>query len=243
MADIARQIVKDHFRQNNLSTHYKDDQSPVTIADRAIEATLREMIEQNFPDDGLLGEEFGEKQTKNGLTWVIDPIDGTKSFIAGRPSFGTLISLCENDIPVMGIIDQPILHERWIGAQGQGTTFNGQPVSTVSCGNLSTAKIASTSPDMFSDHGKILTNTGEIMIWGGDCYSYGLLANGWIDVVVESDLKPYDFAALAPIITGAGGTICDWNGHDLTLQSDGRVIAMGDKTLKDSLCSLTDQLI
>jgi inositol-phosphate phosphatase / L-galactose 1-phosphate phosphatase / histidinol-phosphatase len=233
MADKAGEIIRTHFR-SGFDVETKSDLSPVTVADRAVEQALREIIETARPDDGILGEEFGTKESKNGLTWVLDPIDGTKSFVIGRPTFGTLIALAENDIPKLGLIDQPILRERWIGVEGQPTTFNGQTVKTRACKSIDDARICSTTPAMFQTSGpayEVLDKTGKRLTWGGDCYMYGMLACGWLDIAIEASLSPYDFAALVPIVKGAGGHISDWRGEELTLQSDGRVIAVGDLDL------------
>lgn len=232
LADAAGEIIRQYFRQP-FDVEQKADASPVTVADKAVEQRLREMIEASRPDDGILGEEFGPKDSKSGLTWVLDPIDGTKSFVMGRPTFGTLIAIAEGEIPKLGIIDQPILKERWIGIDGQPTTFNGQPVKTRTCDNLDTASICSTTPAMFTLTGpayELFTPVSRLT-WGGDCYMYGMLASGFLDVALEASLSPYDFAALVPIVKGAGGHISDWVGENLTLSSQGKVIAVGDPNL------------
>lgn len=236
LADTAGDIIRPYFRAD-IDVDHKSDDSPVTVADRKVEERLRQMIEKARPEDGIIGEEFGIKASQNGYDWVIDPIDGTKSFIAGRPTFGTLIALCENEIPILGIIDQPILKERWIGAKGQTTIFNGNTVQTRECKNLNEARLISTHP-MMVKHWEELDQQSDFYIWGGDCYSFGLLANGALDVAIESHLGTYDFAALPPIIEGAGGHICDWEGNPLTTQSDGRVLALGDIALKDQILSI-----
>lgn len=231
LADQAGSIARQYFR-TPFDVESKKDASPVTIADRTIEQYLRDHLAQTRPDDGILGEEFDNKPSKNGLTWVIDPIDGTKSFIIGRPTFGTLIALCENDVPILGLIDQPITQERWIGARGQQTTFNGAPAKTRPCPALDKAVTASTTPAMFArEEYKAFAHNGSGIVWGTDCYAYGLLASGHLDMVLEDDLKPFDFAALIPVIEGAGGFIRDWQGAPLTLQSKGQVIALGDAAL------------
>lgn len=240
LADAAGEIVQEHFR-TAFDVISKDDDSPVTIADRAIEQRMREMIEAARPDDGILGEEFGVKEGSSGLTWVLDPIDGTKSFVIGRPTFGTLIALAEDEVPVLGIIDQAISGERWIGIKGEQTEFNGSTVQTRNCGLLEKACVASTTPDMFKNVGPVyeaFEAQSKMMAWGGDCYMYGLLASGYMDVCVEASLSPYDFAALVPVIHGAGGVMTDWAGNDLTLQSDGRVIAAGSAEIHKQCLAL-----
>jgi inositol-phosphate phosphatase/L-galactose 1-phosphate phosphatase/histidinol-phosphatase len=232
MADEAGNIIRQYFRQP-FDIETKADDSPVTIADRAVEQRLREMIEKQRPDDGIFGEEFARKPSKNGLTWVIDPIDGTKSFMIGRPTFGTLIALWEGNTPLLGIIDQAISGERWIGADGV-TTFNGQAVKTRACTHLKSACTASTTPAMFKGDDalwKQFDTQTRMMAWGGDCYMYGLLASGFLDICIEASLKPYDYAAVVPVVQNAGGWISDYDGKPLTLESEGKVIALGDKTL------------
>lgn len=240
LADMAGDIIRPAFRAE-ISIEAKADASPVTQADRAVEKRLREIIEAVRPQDGIIGEEFGIKTAKNQYNWVIDPIDGTKSFIAGRPTFGTLISLCEDGVPILGIIDQPILKERWVGAQDQLTMFNGKAVKVRQCPDLKQARLASTSPSWLEQKcWETLRAQSDFFLWGGDCYSFGLLTNGYLDGVVESGLKPYDFAALPPIIEGAGGHMCDWNGNPLTIHSDGRVLALGDISLKDQILKIVN---
>ena len=237
MADQAGEIIRPYFRQG-VDVEHKGDESPVTVADRAVEEHLREIIEAARPEDGIIGEEFGIKESQNGLEWVIDPIDGTKSFIAGRPTFGTLIALCENGVPVLGIIDQPIAEERWLGVKNQPTLFNGKTIKTKKCDDLKKAKLASTDPDQLRGHVENLRDASDFFIWGGDCYSYGLLSCGNIDAVIETQLSTYDYAALPPIIEGAGGHMCDWRGNPLTTKSDGRTLAIGDLTLKDPILEI-----
>ncbi len=240
MADVAGEIIKKYYRKN-FEIEKKSDKSPVTIADKEIELTLREMIEKSRPDDGIYGEEYGQTPSKSGLTWVIDPIDGTKSFMIGRPTFGTLIALCEEDIPKLGIIDQAILKERWLGVENQPTIMNGEIVKTRACKSIDNAAIGATTPMMFnklSDFGRayeIFEQGTSNMVWGGDCYMYGLIASGYMDVAFEENLSPYDFAALVPVIKGAGGHISDWRGNDLTLRSNGQVIAAGDPDLWEKI--------
>jgi len=237
MAGEAGEIIRQYFRQP-FDIENKDDKTPVTIADRAVEQRLREMVEKVRPDDGIMGEEFGPKESKSGLTWVFDPIDGTKSFIVGRPTFGTLIALWDGDTPLMGIIDQPILKECWIGVKDQPTTFNGKEVRTRPCAHLKDAVSACTSPRQIEDLWPSLYDKTQTIVWGGDCYSYGLMANGWLDLIIEGGLGTYDFAAIPPIVEGAGGLMCDWDGKPLTLNSDGMTVAMGDPALKEDVLGL-----
>jgi histidinol phosphatase-like enzyme (inositol monophosphatase family) len=235
LADAARAVIRGYFRQK-LVVDDKSDRSPVTIADREAEATMRRLIEARFPDHGILGEEHGSVRAEAEYLWVLDPIDGTKSFISGIPLFGTLIALLHRGRPVLGVIDQPILGERWLGATNRPTTLNGAPVHARPCLSLATATLFSTAPDsMFAsveaEGFARLRRAVKLLRTGADCYAYAQLASGFIDLVVEGQLKSYDYCALVPVIEGAGGVITDWQGHPLGLASDGKVLACGDPTL------------
>ena len=244
LADAAGNAIRPHFRALE-QVEIKDDASPVTIADRAAEEAMRRILKAERPQDGVHGEEFGVEEGISGRQWVLDPIDGTRSFVIGRPIFGTLIALVDKGFPVLGIIDQPIARERWIGAVGQPTTFNGKPAHTRTCPRLEGAQAASTSPHLFdphdAEHYMALIETiaaGQLRqgpVYGGDCYNYGLLASGHVDIVCEAGLKLYDFAALVPVVEGAGGLMCDWNGEPLHAGSDGRVLALGDPARLDDV--------
>jgi histidinol phosphatase-like enzyme (inositol monophosphatase family) len=240
MADAAGNAIRPFFR-SSFQHEAKGDASPVTEADRAAEAAIRAIIDAECPHDAIIGEEYGEKTGTSGRTWVLDPIDGTVSFMAGRPIFGTLIALLEDGWPVLGIIDQCISGERWVGAAGKETTLNGKPIRTRACRSLSDATLASSGPQYFGDHDAkhFMSLTGKTahkrMVWGGDCYNYGLLAAGHIDLVVEAGLKLHDFAALVPIIEGSSGIMCDWTGEPLHAASDGHIIALGDPARLDDV--------
>ena len=231
LAVAAGEAIRPYFRAaHGLET--KSDDSPVTLADRAAEAAMRRLIEAEFPRDGIHGEEYGVKEGTSGRQWVLDPIDGTRAFISGRPIFGTLIALVADGWPVLGVIDQPILKERWIGVAGRPTEFNGAPAATRACRELSGALLATTSPALFDD-GQLhafehLEGACRSAVLGGDCYNYGGVASGWLDLVVEAGLKLHDFAALVPVVEGAGGRMCDWQGDPLHAGSTGEVIAAGD---------------
>ena len=232
LADAAGEAIRPYFRRP-IAVDDKPDLSPVTAADRAAEAAMRDLIAARFPDHGIIGEEFGGEREEADFIWVLDPIDGTKSFISGIPLFGTLIALAHHGRPILGIIDQPIARERWIGAAGRATTFNGSPVRTRPCAALAAATVFSTSPDMFvgadvAAHAKIAA-AAKLVRYGADCYAYGVLTLGFIDLVVEASNKPYDFCAIPPIVEGAGGIASDWRGAPLSLASDGRVLVAGDR--------------
>jgi inositol-phosphate phosphatase/L-galactose 1-phosphate phosphatase/histidinol-phosphatase len=234
MADAAADIVCSYFRQP-VTIEDKSDSSPVTIADREAEAAMRGLIGEQAPDHGILGEEYGAKRTDAEWVWVLDPIDGTKAFITGKPSFGTLIALLHRGEPVLGIIDQPVLRERWLGIAGQPTSLNEAAISCRPCHDLNSATLYSTAPEMFKGGDQPafekLRRQVKLTRYGADCYAYGLLALGFVDLIAEASLQPYDYLAMVPIIEGAGGTISDWQGKRLGLDSNGRVLAAGEKSL------------
>ena len=231
LADAARPIAARYFR-TPVTIDDKSDLSPVTIADREAETAMRALLTEHVPQHGVFGEEHGAVRTDADYVWVLDPIDGTKAFITGLPIFGTLIALLHRGKPVLGVIDQPILKERWLGVAGERSTFNGKPIQVRACADLSNAYMYSTAPIMFPGEWEkrhaALTTAVKLFRWGGDCYAYGLLASGHVDLVVEAGLKLYDFAALAPVIKGAGGLITDWQGKELDMHSDGSALAAGD---------------
>lgn len=234
LADAAGAVIRPLFR-SAVDVTTKPDASPVTIADRAAEAAIRAIIEAERPADGIIGEEYGTLRGDSRRLWVIDPIDGTRAFIAGRPTFGTLIALLDGGVPVLGIIDQCIARDRWVGAAGMPTTLNGATVRTRGCPALADAHLATTSPWLFDAAGSAsferLRSGARDVLLGGDCHNYALLATGCLDLVVETGLQLYDWAALVPVVEGAGGRMCDWSGAALRRGSDGRVIAAGDPAL------------
>ncbi|KTT75493.1 inositol monophosphatase family protein [Sphingomonas endophytica] len=244
LADAAGDVIRPYFRRP-AGLEMKEDRSPVTRADREAEEAMRRLLDAECPGDGVVGEEHGVKDGVTGRTWVLDPIDGTRSFTAGRAIFGTLIALVEDGWPVLGIIDQPVQRERWLGVAGRPTLLNDAPVRTRGCAALEGAIIATTSPHLFDDgdvpHFMALVTAAsggvprQGPVYGGDCYNYGLLASGHLDIVCESGLKLYDFAALAPIVEGAGGRMCDWDGDPLTADSAGHVLAIGDPARTDDV--------
>lgn len=242
LADAAGEAIRPFFRAD-FAQEEKADASPVTEVDKAAEQAIRDILERERPDDGIVGEEFGSIREGASRTWVLDPIDGTQSFIAGRPTFGTLIALMQEGWPVLGLIDQPIASERWVGAAGRATEFNGAPIKARACKSLEDATLATTSPHCFSEdeadaYLKLVAACYGKRPWplyGGDCYNYGLLALGSVDIVIETGLKLHDFAALVPVVEGAGGHICDWRGEPLTAESAGDVIALGEPARLDDV--------
>ncbi|HUP14336.1 MAG TPA: inositol monophosphatase family protein, partial [Niastella sp.] len=221
----------------------KADLSPVTQLDIAVEERIRALIEEKFPEHGIVGEELGNIREDSPYQWVIDPIDGTKAFIAGKTTFTTLIALLRHEKPVLGIIDQPVLKERWVGITGHASLYNKTPLPRLNNQkSLQAANISTTSTDYFTEEQAAkfakLCEKAENCILGGDAYAYGLLASGNLDIVVDAGMKPYDFCALAPVIEGVGGIITDWAGKPLTLHSDGSVIAAASKKLYDEAFGL-----
>jgi myo-inositol-1(or 4)-monophosphatase len=235
-ADVAGAVVRPFFRAG-IASDLKADRSPVTIADRSAEQAMRAVLAERFPDHGILGEEFGLDRPESRLRWVLDPIDGTRAFITGRPTFGILIALLDGDTPILGVIDQPVTGERWIGAVGRPTVFRGPlggQAGCRPCASLADAELSCTSPEMLgADEPRWRRLAGAMRrnYWGGDCYAHGLLALGQIDVIAETTMKLWDWAALVPVVEGAGGSVTDWSGQKLRPGGDGRVLSIGDPTL------------
>jgi inositol-phosphate phosphatase / L-galactose 1-phosphate phosphatase / histidinol-phosphatase len=241
LADAAGEVIRPYFRKP-LAVDDKADLTPVTIADRHAEQAMRRLIETHFPDHGIIGEEFGRVRGEAEFVWVLDPIDGTKSFISGVPLFGTLIALTQERRPILGVIDQPISRERWVGASGRPTTLNGTPIRCRACPDLAAATLFATTPEMFKgkDSGCFARLSAAVKLtrFGADCYAYGLVSAGFVDLVLEASLKPYDFCAMVPIVEGAGGIATDWRGTSLDLTSDGRVLVAGDRRAHEAALSL-----
>lgn len=238
LADESADILKKYYR-NYGAVQAKSDKSLVTEADQAVETKLRGLIESHFPQHGIIGEEYGKTRAESEYVWVLDPIDGTSSFVIGRPIFGTLIALLHQGEPVLGLINQPITNERWISSKNAPTFFNTKAATTRNCTALADAILCTTSPEYFTPKQKQLfdniSHKSKQTIYGGDCYNYGLLASGQVDIVIEAGLKLHDFAALKVIIEEAGGTITDWQGKPLTSKSDGTVIAAATEALHQQL--------
>ena len=233
LADRARSLARSYFRRP-IEVEQKADRSPVTVADRAIEAEMRRMIRAEFPTHGIQGEEFAA-EAGTEFTWVLDPIDGTKSFVSGFPLFGSLIALLHEEHAVLGVIEIPALGERWVGCAGAATLFNGAAVGTSDCTAIEQARVYSTTADAFHDdylrRYQAYSRRARMRRFGGDCYLYGLLACGHCDLVIEAAMKPHDFQALIPVVEGAGGKISDWDGKALSARSGDRVLAAATTAL------------
>jgi myo-inositol-1(or 4)-monophosphatase len=234
LADAARAAILPHFRE----AHAIDDKpgalfDPVTEADRDAERAMRELIALHHPTHGVLGEEYGETPSQDGWSWTLDPVDGTRAFIAGLPLWGTLIALAFEGRPFLGVIDQGFLDERYIGiAGGAEVTARGvtRPLAVRDCAHLKDATVATTDPFLFdgAEMGgfEMVRRTSRLQRYGCDCYAYAMLAAGRMDLVIESGLKAWDVHALIPVIEGAGGLVTDWRGGPAW--NGGQVVAAGD---------------
>lgn len=245
LADLSGNIVSVYYRKD-VPMNVKLDTSPVTIADSLAEQAMREAIRLRFPHHGVFGEELGAEGLDREWCWVLDPIDGTKSFMTGMPLFGTLIALLYRGTPVLGVINQPVTRERWFGGRGLPTTWNNKRMSCRPCRRLNKAIFTTTSPDWYKGSGqeaalKKMRESARMTIYGGDCYAYGLLSSGFVDLVVEPNLKPWDYCALVPIVSSAGGLMTDWRGRELGLDSDGCVIAAGTPELHRQALELLNE--
>lgn len=238
LADAARGASLPHFRVRDLAADDKGKGrfDPVTAADRAAERAMRDILAIHRPNDGILGEEEARRAGTSGLTWVLDPIDGTRAFISGLPVWGTLIALDDGSRGRIGVVDQPYVGERFIGViggHGGRAWMDGpaghMPLSTRACAGLAVATLFTTDPFLFSaaeaEAFRAVRERVRLTRYGTDCYAYMLLAMGLVDIVIESGLAAYDVAALIPIIEGAGGHVTDWQGADC--RWGGRVLAAG----------------
>lgn len=237
MADAARREILPHFRAENLSAENKDAANfdPVTVADRASEVAMRAVLAERRPEDGILGEEQEEKKGSSGLTWVIDPIDGTRGFISGTPTWGVLIALCDASGPLFGIVDQPYIGERFEGGFGRAEVTGplGKRPLRARISPLAEATLFTTFPEVGSPAERAgfeaLRDQVRLTRYGCDCYAYALLAAGQIDLVVEAGLNAYDIAAPIAVIEAAGGIVTDWDGNPV--HQGGRVVAAGSAEL------------
>lgn len=242
---LTRPIAEKYFRAVD-KIDVKSDQSPVTIADTLIEKKIREILENEFSATTIFGEEFGGSLALE-TGWCIDPIDGTRAFIAGKPTFGTLIAFCDNGIPLVGLIDMPCLDEMYIGYYDDSqkmsqVTLNGNMIKASGKQNLSDAFIATSSPAAFTAIGlqkfnKIAQKCRDVY-YGGDCHNYALLASGHIDIVMEHTLSPYDMMALIPILRASGAIVTDWSGAPIKTQNSGEILAASSAELHSSALAL-----
>lgn len=244
LADAAAKITLPYFR-TSLTIEDKTDESPVTRADRETEAALRQLINEAFPDHGIIGEEYGAENESAEFVWVLDPIDGTVSFINGVPLFTTIVGILKDGLPWFGLVDQPILKDRWAGGAGTPTTLNGVPAKVRSCESLDQASVYITAPDFFSVDELAcvdrLSEAVKLRRYGGtDCYHYGMVASGWTDIACEK-LSVYEYGAMVPIIESAGGVMTDWSGEALTGIEGRQVLASGDHQVHDAAVNVLTQ--
>lgn len=240
-ADAARHVIAPLFKSKDLSIDYKEAQSPiVTQADRDAERFMREIISEDFPDDTIVGEEFGTKKGSSGYSWVLDPIDGTIAFSVGKPVFGTLIGLAHEADFVLGLIDQPILNERFVGRNGLAT-LNDLPIKASRNESLEKASLALTAPledERFAKGMEPLLEAVHVTSYGGDCYNYALLASGHLDIVIEKGLALHDFAALVPVLEASGAVVTDWMGNGINYHSSGDILACANQAIHRQVMDL-----
>lgn len=232
MADAARRTIKPLFRSHNLFPENKDISGfdPVTLADREAELAMRQVLSQYRPMDGIVGEEYGNVTGSSGLTWVLDPIDGTRSFISGTPTWGVLIALSDQNGPLLGVIDQPFIGERFIGGFGRASyvgPYGASDLGTRNTTDLAAATLFTTFPEIGTKQEaagfRAVAQKVRLVRYGLDCYAYALVALGQIDLVIEAGLKAYDIQAPIALIEAAGGIVTDWRG--LPVHNGGQVIA------------------
>jgi inositol-phosphate phosphatase / L-galactose 1-phosphate phosphatase / histidinol-phosphatase len=249
LTNISEEIIINYYRKDFVKSNQKKDQTPVSIADTEVERIIREEIKKKYPKHGIIGEEFPNKLSSCDYNWYIDPIDGTSAFICGKPTFTTLICLTKGDQVIVSIINQPITKDRWIAYDKEITTHNGKKIKTRNCKDITDAVLTTTSPALFASEEEILkfdTLRSKTKyqkyggsFYGGDALNYALLANGFIDIVIESGLKNHDFLPLIPIVKNSGGFILDWQGKELNSRSKGNVIACSSKVLLEEALKIT----
>ncbi|MFC3907583.1 inositol monophosphatase family protein [Legionella dresdenensis] len=236
LAKTGGEIAMAGFRKP-ITITLKDNGSAVTEIDLAIESALKELITTHYPEHGIWGEEFGRTTGNADYQWVIDPIDGTAAFSCGKPGFCLLIALLFHNKPVLGVIYQPFSGEQWIGYHSEAAYLNQQRCYSNRFVNPERIRLSCTTPAMFAsselqEKFNAVARKAAVVSYGGDAYSYGLLASGYIDIILEADLQYYDVAALIPIVEGAGGVITDWEGKAIEPETfDGRCIAAANEEL------------
>ncbi len=241
LAELSRSIIHSHSILD-VNHEIKEDGSPVTPVDREIEQKLRELIDARYPGHGVLGEEFPNRDTDAERVWVIDPIDGTKQYATGIPVYGTLIGLAEAGRFVFGVMDFPATGDRWIGGHDYPTRWNGRLVTTAQCARLGQATVARDDSNRGSSEERLgssrLADAGSFGICGAGSYGFAMVASGKLDISIDTGLDPFDFAAPVAIIEGAGGSATDWRGRELTLESRGQTLFLGDPVLLDPVVDL-----
>ena len=241
LTDLSREIILSHST-NNITHEIKEDGSPVTPVDREVERKLRERIDARYPQYGILGEEYPGRNMGAERVWLIDPIDGTKYYTAGIPLYGTLVALAEEGRFILGVMDFPATHDRWVGGRGYPARWNGKRISVRRCSVLAQAFIAPCDPK----RGRVeeqrgssrLADAALYTVWGTGCYSFAMVASGKLDIAMDNDLDIFDFAAPAAVIEAAGGSVTDWHGAPLTLESEDCALFLGDPTLLQPVIDL-----
>ena len=246
LADASGAVIRPFFRQRIAVAHKPGMRvfDPVTEADKGGERAIRAIIERDRPDDGILGEEYGEKPGRNGLRWVLDPVDGTRAFITGRHEWGSLIALEENEVPVLGILDQPVLGERYLAVNGRSVLLEGEkrtPLKARECADIKDAILCATDPSAYfsleqqAGFGRVRAAV-RMTRYGGDCYLFAALALGFVDIIIEAGFNRWDVAALIPLVEGAGGVMTSWSGGDCR---DGKtILACGDSRIHEEAIKL-----
>ena len=236
LADANGEHARGYF-QTPFEVVHKADNSPVTVADKDGEELMRRMIRERFPAHGIMGEEFAPEGEDAEYVWLLDPIDGTAAFVAGMPMFGMLITLLHHRQSILGVIDHPALRQRWIGARGHATTFDGKPAQVRPCERLEDAVLHCAGPNYLfgADRERFLALSDRVRLvtYGGFAYGYGLLAAGFCDLVVDGGMKPHDYMPMLPIVEGAGGLVTDWHGERMTWGSMEEIVVAGNRALLD----------
>lgn len=243
IADLANKAAREYFR-GKLGVEFKSDESPVTQADKGVEAQVRAYLEQHFPDHGIFGEEHGFEGQNCREVWIIDPIDGTRSFLSGHPLFGFLLGHLIGGKPDIGVIAMPAINEVFIGVSGQGATLNGNEIETSDQTRLDRSILFVNEGDkIYRDHPELfakLMQSGQTRRFAYDCYPHALLAAGHVDAVIDYDLQPYDFLPVLAVIEAAGGVMTDWDGKPLDLNSDGSVISAATPQLHAEMLEIVN---
>lgn len=239
----ASKVTMRHFRKD-LEVEAKSDESPVTIADQKTEQVIRAALEVNFPTDAIFGEEFGESGNSQHV-WIVDPIDGTRSFISGLPLFGMLLGFMDKGTATIGLINMPALGEMYTGIKGSGAHMNGDPISVSTCKTLKDARLFINEGDKIATEeleifGKLI-QAGNLRRLSADCYPHALVASGHVDAVVDYGLQPYDYLPVSAVVHAAGGYMTDWAGNALTMNSDGRTITAATPELLAEILDLLNQ--
>ncbi len=244
LADASRALIRSRFRRE-IDVEMKPDDTPVTPTDLEVETLIRDMIADRYPNHGVIGEEHPDSAAGAECVWVIDPIDGTRSFIAGRPVFGTLIALAIDEVPVLGVVDIPVMQERWVGAKGHATRLNGSVARTRRCASLSDAILLATSPEYLGEEAAApfsrIAAASRFNIYDAGTQGYGLVASGHADIMIAARYGIVDYLAAVPVIEGAGGVVRAWDGSPLTIHSGDRIVALGDAARLPEALMLLEQ--